>query len=187
MRPCRFLGRLGMAYEDALDQAAELEQIYAQTLAAGQHVQAQQSPISPTHGGLQFSPTDMGQAQAMAMAFSSPQVRTFLCFPPHFILSDVGGFGSANSTTFPVPHSPAKVNSRRSLLNTLTTYTKAEQTLGVELYQTRFSNGTASNFSFFSFTCQIRGLVFVYLCTTRGRHLLFATLFVDDMYCLLSV
>ncbi|KAG8951739.1 hypothetical protein FRC04_005760 [Tulasnella sp. 424] len=63
----------GMAYEDALDQAAELEQIYAQTLAAGQHVQAQQSPISPTHGGLQFSPTDMGQAQAMAMAFSSPQ------------------------------------------------------------------------------------------------------------------
>ncbi|KIO24240.1 hypothetical protein M407DRAFT_26355 [Tulasnella calospora MUT 4182] len=62
----------GMAYEDALDQAAELEQIYAQTLAAGQHVQAQQSPISPGHG-LQFSPTDMGQAQAMAMAFSSPQ------------------------------------------------------------------------------------------------------------------
>ncbi|KAG8917251.1 hypothetical protein FRC01_002583 [Tulasnella sp. 417] len=59
----------GMAYEDALDQAAELEQIYAQTLAAGQHVQ---SPISPGHG-LQFSPTDMGQAQAMAMAFSSPQ------------------------------------------------------------------------------------------------------------------
>ncbi|KAG9048054.1 hypothetical protein FS837_000882 [Tulasnella sp. UAMH 9824] len=59
----------GMAYEDALDQAAELEQIYAQTLAAGQHVQ---SPISPGQG-LQFSPTDMGQAQAMAMAFTSPQ------------------------------------------------------------------------------------------------------------------
>lgn len=140
-----------MAYEDALDQAAELEQIYAQTLAAGQHVQAQQSPISPTHG-LQFSPTDMGQAQAMAMAFSSPQVRTLVSFPPHFILSDVGGFRLRNSTTFPVPHLPHKVNSRRSLLNTLTTYTKAEQSLGVELNQTRFSqSNTLFKWNWFNF------------------------------------
>ncbi|KAG8904857.1 hypothetical protein FRB99_001063 [Tulasnella sp. 403] len=63
----------GLAYEDAFDQAAELEQIYANAISTGQAQQTpQHSPVTTTGQTLHFSGTP-GQAQAIMMTFSPQQ------------------------------------------------------------------------------------------------------------------
>lgn len=124
-------GYIGMSYEDALDQAAELEHLYAQTINVGggqqhSHAQAQHSPMSPTHG-LQFSPQEMGQAQAMALAFSGGQVRS-RSHTQVVILSNVGppAFGS-DSRTSPAPALIPKTSFRLSVPHTHTISIKAKR------------------------------------------------------------
>lgn len=87
-----FVSYAGMAYEDAFDQAAELEQIYASALGASPtHPASFATPLATTArvggvggggGSLPFTATttagDPGQAHAMAMSYMSPDVSSGL-------------------------------------------------------------------------------------------------------------